>query len=149
MTRGAPLRLVDIEAELLTPTGAAILTTLASGYGTHPTMSLVGTGYGAGQRDLPFANVLGMALVILEAARETARADQKLASRGAVTMRLLPGGIGQDQSLAAGQTQRTDDLLLTRFATANGWWYPSTSTWASKRIVAVRAARYPNVASGS
>lgn len=55
---GVPMRSVDIEAELVTPTGAAILTTLAKAYDTFPSMKVVVTGYGAGLRDLPFANVL-------------------------------------------------------------------------------------------
>ncbi|MEO8286178.1 MAG: nickel pincer cofactor biosynthesis protein LarC [Chloroflexota bacterium] len=58
LLRGAPLRRLDIEAELVTPTGAAILTTLAQGYGMHSTMRITASGYGAGTRELPFANVL-------------------------------------------------------------------------------------------
>lgn len=55
---GAPMRHVDIEAELVTPTGAAILTTLADGFGAYPPLTVSATGYGAGTKDLPFANVL-------------------------------------------------------------------------------------------
>ena len=55
---GAPMRHVDIEAELVTPTGAAILTTLADGFGAYPPLTVTATGYGAGMKDLPFANVL-------------------------------------------------------------------------------------------
>ncbi len=58
LTRGAPVRSVDLAAELVTPTGAAILTTLADGYVSFPPMTLQRTGYGAGQRDLPIPNVL-------------------------------------------------------------------------------------------
>jgi uncharacterized protein (TIGR00299 family) protein len=62
LMRGAPMRRVDIEAELVTPTGAAILTTLARGYEQHPTMTITATGYGAGSRELPFANVVRVLL---------------------------------------------------------------------------------------
>ena len=40
-----------LKAELLTPTGAAILTTLASENGSMPLMSLEASGYGAGTRE--------------------------------------------------------------------------------------------------
>ncbi|MBA3945638.1 MAG: nickel pincer cofactor biosynthesis protein LarC, partial [Herpetosiphonaceae bacterium] len=58
LLRDTPVRAVDIEAELVTPTGAAILTTLAQGFNRHPSFTISTTGYGAGSRDLPFANVL-------------------------------------------------------------------------------------------
>lgn len=58
LVRGAPIRASDIEAELVTPTGAAILTTLAKGYAKFPPMTLERVGYGAGMRALPIPNVL-------------------------------------------------------------------------------------------
>jgi pyridinium-3,5-bisthiocarboxylic acid mononucleotide nickel chelatase len=58
LARGAPIRAVDIQAELVTPTGAAILTTLARGYSSFPPMTLTSVGYGAGVRDLPIPNIL-------------------------------------------------------------------------------------------
>jgi pyridinium-3,5-bisthiocarboxylic acid mononucleotide nickel chelatase len=50
---GVPICGVDIEKELVTPTGAAILATLCSEFGTIPSMSVTKVGYGAGTRDLP------------------------------------------------------------------------------------------------
>lgn len=49
---GFPVRSVDIEGELVTPTGAAILTTLgsASTAGSMPSMRVMATGYGAGKK---------------------------------------------------------------------------------------------------
>ncbi|MBI4572885.1 MAG: nickel pincer cofactor biosynthesis protein LarC [candidate division NC10 bacterium] len=49
---GVPAYGSEIAIELTTPTGAAILTTLATGYGPMPSMTLRRVAYGAGQRDL-------------------------------------------------------------------------------------------------
>jgi len=59
LLRNAPVRMVSgIEAELVTPTGAAILTSAADGLGDPPPMRLQRVGHGAGSRELPFPNVL-------------------------------------------------------------------------------------------
>jgi uncharacterized protein (TIGR00299 family) protein len=55
---GVPIRYVDIEAELVTPTGAALLTSLANHFGGYPPMSFQKVGYGAGHRDLVFPNIV-------------------------------------------------------------------------------------------
>jgi pyridinium-3,5-bisthiocarboxylic acid mononucleotide nickel chelatase len=44
--------------ELVTPTGAAIVTTLAKGFGPMPQMWLTGVGYGSGTRQRNYPNVL-------------------------------------------------------------------------------------------
>jgi uncharacterized protein (TIGR00299 family) protein len=63
LVRGAPIRGGDIEAERLTPTGAAILTTLAGAWGASPAMVPLGEGYGAGTRELgQVPNALRMTL---------------------------------------------------------------------------------------
>lgn len=49
---GAPTRAFDVKYECLTPTGAAILATIAQGWGQHPAFSRVSSvGYGAGTID--------------------------------------------------------------------------------------------------
>ena len=48
---GAPLYGVDLAAELVTPTGAALASTLADGWGPLPPMTLERVGYGAGTSD--------------------------------------------------------------------------------------------------
>lgn len=59
LLRGAPTHSSGVQRELVTPTGAAIATTLASTFGTIPAMSLRSVGYGAGSADLvEKANVL-------------------------------------------------------------------------------------------
>ena len=49
---GVPLAESSIQSELTTPTGAAILTTLADSFGPLPSMTVTAIGCGAGQRDL-------------------------------------------------------------------------------------------------
>ena len=52
LLKGAPLHGVDLEAELVTPTGAAAVAALAEGFGPLPPLRLEAVGYGAGARDL-------------------------------------------------------------------------------------------------
>ncbi|HHT9130036.1 MAG TPA: nickel pincer cofactor biosynthesis protein LarC [Candidatus Brocadiaceae bacterium] len=47
------LKSTDIERELTTPTGAAIITTLGEGLHTNPEMKILQIGYGAGSNDNP------------------------------------------------------------------------------------------------
>jgi uncharacterized protein (TIGR00299 family) protein len=51
LLRGVPLAACDEPAELTTPTGAAILTTLAASFGPPPAMRITSIGYGAGTRE--------------------------------------------------------------------------------------------------
>lgn len=53
LTSGIPTYGVDVEAELVTPTGAALLVELAQGFGSMPAMRPASAGYGAGIRELP------------------------------------------------------------------------------------------------
>ena len=52
LLKGVPVYPTEIERELITPTGAAIVTTLAKGFGQIPEMTVDAVGYGAGKRDL-------------------------------------------------------------------------------------------------
>jgi hypothetical protein len=58
LLRGVPLADNSTVGELTTPTGAAILTTLAKGYGPLPRMAIDRIGYGAGQKDFEHPNLL-------------------------------------------------------------------------------------------
>jgi len=60
--RGVPWRKLDIEGELVTPTGAAIIRELASGFGPLPAMTIVSIGYGAGKSAIGIPNVLRVIL---------------------------------------------------------------------------------------
>ncbi len=57
--KGVPIAACDVEAELTTPTGAAILKAQATRFGSLPAMTIDAIGFGAGTKDLPSqANVL-------------------------------------------------------------------------------------------
>ena len=58
LLRGAPTYDAGFAGETVTPTGAAILTTLADRPGTRPPMVTEGIGYGSGRSDFPVPNVL-------------------------------------------------------------------------------------------
>lgn len=60
LLKGVPWREVGIEGELVTPTGAAIVATLAEDYGPMPAMAVDCIGYGAGTKDFGIPNVLGV-----------------------------------------------------------------------------------------
>lgn len=53
LLRDVPVTISNIDAELVTPTGAGIAKTLSKGFGAMPQMSVSSIGYGAGSRDLP------------------------------------------------------------------------------------------------
>ncbi|MBO0694208.1 MAG: nickel pincer cofactor biosynthesis protein LarC, partial [Acidimicrobiaceae bacterium] len=52
LLRGAPTYGTDVALELTTPTGAALVSTLAAGFGPLPAMEIRASGFGAGTRDL-------------------------------------------------------------------------------------------------
>ena len=58
LLNGIPVKGSDLEVELVTPTGAALLSGLVESWGPLPAMSLARIGYGAGRRDLPIPNVV-------------------------------------------------------------------------------------------
>lgn len=57
LLNGVPVYSHGIEAELLTPTGAAVLTTLAE-FGPLPAMTVSKSGYGAGKKEPAVANLV-------------------------------------------------------------------------------------------
>lgn len=58
LLKGVPLKKMDVTGELVTPTGAAIITTLASSFGALPEMSVDIVGYGIGNYDFGIPNFL-------------------------------------------------------------------------------------------
>jgi pyridinium-3,5-bisthiocarboxylic acid mononucleotide nickel chelatase len=63
LLRDAPIYSGDIQKELVTPTGAAIVKVLVSSFGPRPVMTTDKIGYGAGTRDFPgHPNVLRLSV---------------------------------------------------------------------------------------
>jgi uncharacterized protein (TIGR00299 family) protein len=63
LLRDAPVYSSGVQAELVTPTGAAIVRTLVSSFGQFPRMKIERAGYGAGTRDFSgHANVLRLTI---------------------------------------------------------------------------------------
>ncbi len=58
LLKGLPIRPVQVEGELVTPTGAAIAAALAEGFGPVPAMRIEQTGYGLGSNDHGLPNFL-------------------------------------------------------------------------------------------
>ncbi|HJT65359.1 MAG TPA: nickel pincer cofactor biosynthesis protein LarC, partial [Pyrinomonadaceae bacterium] len=76
LLKGVPFYSTDILGELLTPTGAAIITTVCKEFGPMPQMTTDATGYGAGSRQYKdFPNVLRVLLGETEADAAT---DERL-----------------------------------------------------------------------
>ena len=53
LLRGAPTKGLDVNLELTTPTGAALMTALSSSFGAMPALTVESSGFGAGSRELP------------------------------------------------------------------------------------------------
>jgi len=63
LLRGAPVYSGEVEKELVTPTGAAIVKVLVSSFRSRPPMTMDAIGYGAGTRDFPrHPNVLRLSI---------------------------------------------------------------------------------------
>ena len=62
LLKGIPVVGTELNFELVTPTGTALLTALAESFGPIPAMTLTAVGYGAGGRDLPIPNVIRLLL---------------------------------------------------------------------------------------
>lgn len=58
LLKGVPIRAVDVEGELVTPTGAALAGALAQSFGPLPSMRIDAVGVGAGRKDFPFPNIV-------------------------------------------------------------------------------------------
>jgi uncharacterized protein (TIGR00299 family) protein len=76
LLKGVPFYATEVKGELLTPTGAAIITTVCSEYGPIPQMKTESTGYGAGTREYKdFPNVLR---VLIGETESQAATDERL-----------------------------------------------------------------------
>lgn len=58
LLKGVPIYSNGVKGEITTPTGAAILTTLATSFGDFPSMKVSSIGYGLGKKDFEIPNLL-------------------------------------------------------------------------------------------
>ena len=66
----AMIRQIDVDTELVTPTGAAIISELADSFGTMPVMTIDKMGWGAGTKILKIPNLLKVTLGYQETATD-------------------------------------------------------------------------------
>jgi uncharacterized protein (TIGR00299 family) protein len=74
LLQGVPSYGVDIQQELVTPTGAALISALADEFGSMPPMTINATGYGAGSHILP-NNQPNLLRLLVGTPRETIEAQ--------------------------------------------------------------------------
>ena len=99
--------------ELTTPTGAALMTTLASQFGPMPALRVAGTGYGAGDKDFPEnANVLRVLLGESSGAEESTSVGVIEANIDDATPELL--GYATERLLEAGALDVTIAPVLMK-----------------------------------
>lgn len=58
LLKGVPVYSNGMKGELVTPTGAGIISTIASSFGPIPPITIEKIGYGAGKKDFPIPNML-------------------------------------------------------------------------------------------
>lgn len=99
--------------ELTTPTGAAIVSALALGFGSMPAMTIASTGFGAGTKDFPMqANVLRAVIGTRMAAIESTTVTVIEANIDDSTPQVL--GYAMDRLFAAGALDVTIQPLLMK-----------------------------------
>ena len=62
LLKNIPIYSGGIESEMITPTGAAIISTLAKSFGERPLMKIERTGYGAGEKEFIIPNLLRVSI---------------------------------------------------------------------------------------
>lgn len=76
LVKGLPVYATAVQGELLTPTGAAILTTLSKGFGPLPELTIENSGYGAGMANPDIPNLLRIVIGQADAGLTGCEADQ-------------------------------------------------------------------------
>lgn len=129
LLRGIPTFAGDVEKELATPTGAAILRTCVDHFGSAPAGQTWAEGYGAGERDTPHANVVratlqtaveGQSVLAHDATWEeivvieTHIDDMTGEDFGALTERLLSDGGAVDVSCVAATGKKGRPMTWVR-----------------------------------
>jgi pyridinium-3,5-bisthiocarboxylic acid mononucleotide nickel chelatase len=151
LVRGLPSYSDGPAVELTTPTGAALVATLASGFGPMPPMAISAIGYGAGDRDFPDrANMLRLVIGESSEAKEATEiyvleanvddmspewagyAREQLLDQGALDVAMAPIYMKKDRPgyrievLAKPEDrERLADLLLAETTTLGVRYYPA------------------------
>jgi pyridinium-3,5-bisthiocarboxylic acid mononucleotide nickel chelatase len=115
LLRGVPVVGAPFDAELVTPTGAAIVATLADAYGPLPPMTIDAVGVGAGSRELPgLPNVVRV--LVGEDAPATTRAAREVVVLEANVDDLVPELVPDviDACLAAGALDAWSSPILMK-----------------------------------
>src|SRR5262245_51602229 len=103
LLKGVPSYSKDIEGELVTPTGAAIISTLAESFGPMPMMKIEKVGYGAGTRDYPkFPNALRAIIGELEDDADRTPSNVTVIEANIDDMNAQVFGYLMERALAAG-----------------------------------------------
>lgn len=110
--RQVPIYSNGIEMELVTPTGAAIVTTLATDFGAPPPMRLQQVGLGAGSRELPLPNILRLWLGETQQSLPTSQAAAHLVQKQHRSTMPLPESVAPD--LATDSTTEPVAVLETQ-----------------------------------
>jgi pyridinium-3,5-bisthiocarboxylic acid mononucleotide nickel chelatase len=99
LLRGAPVYGGPVEAELVTPTGAALLMSLATSWGPPPAFRLEAVGTGAGTREFPdHPNILRLLV-----------GERAAAGPGAAALGTASGGTTTERTVAVLETAVDDD----------------------------------------
>jgi len=155
LLKGVPLSRSTVPVELTTPTGAALITTVASEFGPIPhQMQIERIGYGAGQRDLPeqpnvlrvfLGTVPGEASVDHVWVLETELDDVAGELVGYCVERLLQMGALDVYTTAVGMKKNRPGVLITVLAPAEKYeeleleLMRQTGTFGVRRYLATRA----------
>jgi len=90
LLQGVPIYSTEIEGELITPTGAAIIATVCKEFGSIPEMIVEKTAYGAGTRDYKdFPNVLRLMIGEAQSPKSKVQSEAKTDHRHPTTDHLL------------------------------------------------------------
>ncbi|MHB0977495.1 MAG: nickel pincer cofactor biosynthesis protein LarC [Candidatus Aquicultorales bacterium] len=160
---GVPVYSSTAKSELVTPTGAAILTELADSFGEIPPAVIEKTGYGAGERDLEHPNVLRIILyretreendvALVEATIDTADGEQlgylieRILDSGAIDAWFAPvymkkgrPGVILSALVPAGKEEAAASLLLEEGVTLGVRYSRTSRIVADREIVEVKTA---------
>jgi len=164
--KGMPTVQIDVEGEIATPTGCALLAALSKGFGNRPPMTYDRVGYGAGDRDLPAVpNLLrifvgetaspatGERAVVVETNLDDLSPEllppltETLLAAGALDVWILPAGMkkGRTGFLAAclcppGTEGRFEEILFRETTTLGVRRYEVARTRLERRTVEVETA---------